>query len=417
MSYTDIGHPNQITGRHTGPDDRKPVFQFLLVKLASRCNINCTYCYWFRDAEVYKKPAVFTKDAEDAFCKRLEEHIREHDLKEFLIIFHGGEPLLFPKHRFVTFQKKLDAIEERTGCMLPRGVSTNAILIDEEWAKILKEYNINVSVSIDGPPEIHDKYRIDMKGKGSHADTIAGVENLTKAGIEPGFISVCNPDTDPAVLLKYVVEELGVKNFDVLPPDATHEDNPPPIHDYFIKLFDTWYDNYAVQGVRISTIDAMIQGLIGDPSGADTIGLGPIETVTLMTDGTLEPLDVLRIIGDGSTKTDVNVATHSIQDVQKDLRWSTAYQASLDLCDTCKACEYFDCCGGGHLAQRWSNEKQYDNPSVYCESWKKIFDHMWNRISPTLVLEPDGPIDEYDEDMEEFSGEPDGKAPARPPGR
>jgi len=386
MSLTEIGHPNQYPGMRGNEEADRPVFQFLLVKLASRCNINCTYCYWFRDAEVYKKPAVFTKDAEDAFCKRLEEHINEYGLEEFLIIYHGGEPLLFPKHRFITLQKKLDAIEERTGCMLSRGVSTNAMLIDEEWAKILKDHDISVSVSIDGPAEIHDKYRLDMKGKGTHAQTLAGVENLRRVGIEPGFISVCNPDTDPEVLLRYVVDELGVKNFDILPPDATHEDNPPPIHDYCIKLFDVWYDDYAKKDVRISTLDAMIQGLIGEPSGADTIGLGPIETVTLMTDGTMEPLDVLRIIGDGSTKTDINVFDQPIQDVQNDLRWRTAFEASMELCDTCKACEYFDCCGGGHLAQRWSNEKQYDNPSVYCESWKKIFDHIWKRLSPTLVL-------------------------------
>jgi len=386
MSLTEIGHPNQYPGMRGNEEADRPVFQFLLVKLASRCNINCTYCYWFRDAEVYKKPAVFTKDAEDAFCKRLEEHINEYGLEEFLIIYHGGEPLLFPKHRFITLQKKLDAIEERTGCMLSRGVSTNAMLIDEEWAKILKDHDISVSVSIDGPAEIHDKYRLDMKGKGTHAQTLAGVENLKKVGIEPGFISVCNPDTDPEVLLRYVVDELGVKNFDILPPDATHEDNPPPIHDYYIKLFDVWYDDYAEKDVRISTLDAMIQGLIGEPSGADTIGLGPIETVTLMTDGTMEPLDVLRIIGDGSTKTDINVFDQPIQDVQNDLRWRTAFEAGMELCDTCKACEYFDCCGGGHLAQRWSNEKQYDNPSVYCESWKKIFDHIWKRLSPTLVL-------------------------------
>lgn len=412
MSLADIGHPNQITGLHSGPNDERPVFQFLLVKLASRCNINCTYCYWFRDAEVHKKPAVFTKDAEDAFCKRLEEHITENHLEEFLIIYHGGEPLLFPKHRFITLQKKLDAIEERTGCALPRGVSTNAMLIDDQWAKILKEYNITVSVSIDGPKEIHDKYRIDLKGKGSHAETIAGVETLRRAGIEPGFISVCNPETDPEVLLRYVVDTLGVKSFDVLPPDATHEDDPPPIHDYFIKLFDVWYDEYAAQGVRISTLDAMIQGMIGDPSGADTIGLGPIETVTLMTDGTMEPLDVLRIIGNGSTKTDVSVMNSSIQDVQTDLRWKTAYDASLELCDTCKACEYFDCCGGGHLAQRWSDEKQYDNPSVYCDSWKAIFDHMWKRISPTLLLQQDVPLERKQGARLPLSEPESGRAPA-----
>jgi len=52
--------------------DETPVFTFVLVKLASRCNINCTYCYWFRDADVYRKPAVLTVYAEDAFCQRLE---------------------------------------------------------------------------------------------------------------------------------------------------------------------------------------------------------------------------------------------------------------------------------------------------------------------------------------------------------
>ena len=87
--------------------DAPHAFTFVLVKLASRCNINCTYCYWFRDAEVYKKPALLTLEAEDAFCLRLEEHIREFKLNNFLLVLHGGEPLLFPKRRFAALQKKL----------------------------------------------------------------------------------------------------------------------------------------------------------------------------------------------------------------------------------------------------------------------------------------------------------------------
>ena len=177
-------------------------------------------------------------------------------------------------------------------------------------------------------------------------------------------------------------------------------------------MFDVWYDKYAEQGVRIATLDAMIQGLMGEQSSADTIGLGPIDTVTLMTDGTLEPLDVLRIIGDGSTKTEINVATHAIQDVQQDLRWSTAYEASLNLCDTCKACEYFDCCGGGHLAQRWSNERQYNNPSVYCDSWKKIFGHMWTRLAPTMVVEQFVDSDDMEDEFVDQEASPqDGPRP------
>ena len=364
-----------------------PVFTFLLVKLASRCNIQCTYCYWFRDADVYKKPAVLTIEAEDGFCRRLEEHINEFGLDQFTIVFHGGEPLLFPKHRFVTLQKKLAAIEERTGCAVARGVCTNAMLIDEEWADILNEHAVDVSVSLDGPPDIHDKYRIDFKGHGTHADTIRGLKLLRAKGMQPGMIVVCNPKEDAKRVLSYVVDELGVTHFDVLPPDANHNDNPPPIADYFITLFDAWYDKYAAKGVRISTLDAMIQGLLGDLSVSDTIGLGPIDTVTLMTDGSLEPLDVLRIAGQGFTKTDSSVLRNGLQDVQRDPRWREAFDASTRLCETCRQCEYLDSCGGGHLAQRWSPERNYDNPSVYCESWKRIFEHIWRRISPTLVLD------------------------------
>ena len=397
--------PNELLMRQFGSAnthvDDKPVFNFVLVKLASRCNIACTYCYWFRDNEVYNKPAVLTKDAEDAFCARLEAHIAEHGLEEFMLVFHGGEPLLFPKHRFVTFQDKLDKIAERTGCHIDRGVSTNAILIDEEYAEILKKYEVSVSVSIDGPVEIHDTYRIDFKGLGTHAATVRGIETLRAAGHEPGIISVCNPATDPEKLLRYVVDELGVKSFDILPPDATHADNPPAIDDYFTRLFDVWYEKYAGLGVRITTLDAMITGTMGGMSCSDTIGLGPIDTLTLMTDGTLEPLDVLRITGDGSTKTDTGVFTHSLQDAQQDQRWLGAYNASLELCETCKACEYMDACGGGHLAQRWSPERQYDNPSVYCESWKKIFGHIWQRLSPTMILNLETPADDAPEGQAE----------------
>lgn len=386
MANPEIAHHMPMKSNES-PSDGPPVFNFVLVKLASRCNIACTYCYWFRDSEVYNKPAVLTVEAEDAFCKRLEEHIVENELDFFLLVYHGGEPLLFPKHRFIKLQEKLNAIEERTGATIERGVSTNAMLIDPEYADILAKYGVTVSVSIDGPPEIHDSYRIDFKGKGTHAQTLQGIENLRKAGIEPGIISVCNPATDPEKLVDYVVNELGVNGFDILPPDATHADNPPPIDAYFIKLFDVWFDKYAAKGVRISTLDAMITGLMGGMACSDTVGYGPVETLTLMTDGTLEPLDVLRITGNGSTKTDSSVLLNSIQDAQRDPRWAGAYEASLSLCETCRKCEYMDACGGGHLSQRWSPDNGYDNPSVYCQSWKNIFDHIWKRISPTIVLD------------------------------
>jgi uncharacterized protein len=126
------------------------------------------------------------------------------------------------------------------------------------------------------------------------------------------------------------------------------------------------------------------------------VGLGAVDIVTLMTDGSLEPLDVLRIAGDGSTKSDASVHHNALQDAQNDPRWRDAFDASLRPCEICQKCEYLDACGGGHLAQRWSSERKFDNPSVYCESWKRILGHMWGRISPTLILDYRVAADRYD---------------------
>ena len=68
-------------------------------------------------------------------------------------VFHGGEPLLFPKRRFDALQKKLRDIEQRTGCVIKRGVTTNGILVDEEWVELFKTHDVDVTVSLDGPAD------------------------------------------------------------------------------------------------------------------------------------------------------------------------------------------------------------------------------------------------------------------------
>jgi uncharacterized protein len=403
MSQIDISRDTQ-DAQARFPTREPPILNFLLVKLAARCNIKCTYCYWFRDADVYKKPATLTLDSEQAFCRRLEEHIKSFALEEFVIIFHGGEPLLFPKQRFIDFQHRLSGIAERTGCAIQCGITTNATLIDAEWAKILRDHAVDVTISLDGPPDIHDKNRIGFKGEGTYADTLRGVQFLRAAGIEPGLIAVCDPSTDPERVLSHVVDDLGISRFNILPPDAKHGDDPPPISDYFIKLFDAWYDRYAARGVRISTLDSMVRGLSGGLSLTDTIGIGETATVTLMTDGSLEALDVLRIIGDGSTRSDTNIHKNKLHEVQSEPRWRAIFDTSLKLCDQCLKCEYLDACGGGHLSQRWSPERNFDNPSVYCDSWKRIFDHLWQRMAPTLILGERSEFVEQAIDVDQFPG-------------
>ena len=66
--------------------------------------------------------------------------------------------------------------------------------------------------------------------------------------------------------------------------------------------------------------------------------------------------------------------------------WLEAYHASLNLCDTWNACEYRQVCGGGRINHRWSAERRYENPSVYCEDLKEIFGHIRERVAPKVEL-------------------------------
>jgi uncharacterized protein len=367
-----------------------PVFDYLLLKLAARCNLDCTYCYWFQDSSVYEKPKVLTREVELAVVAKVEEHINRHKLSQFSILFHGGEPLLFGKARMVHLCDDLRRVENATSCKIDLSITTNGVLIDDEWAAVFRYFGISPTLSLDGPKDINDARRQDHVGRGSYEKVVRGLELLRKHEIEPGILAVCDPSSDPDKIASHFIDSLRIRRFDVLVPDATHSSSRRSISGYYRRLFDLWYDDYSHRGVEIRYLRAIMKGLLGGDSHLESIGFGPIQTCAVLTDGSLEPLDVLRIAGYGSTRTNVSILTHTFQDVQDDPVWRRAFEAASNLCQTCKECEYLQACGGGFLPHRWSNDRGYDNPSAYCHDLKEIFDHVWNRMADSIEMVVDG---------------------------
>src|ERR1700760_4282954 len=87
----------------------QPISQ-LLVKVAARCNIDCSYCYWFRDASVYDKPKLMSDDVLRQLLIRIEEHVLANALVDLPIVLHGGEPLLWGVENFHRFAEAFEAI-------------------------------------------------------------------------------------------------------------------------------------------------------------------------------------------------------------------------------------------------------------------------------------------------------------------
>src|SRR5215468_7933093 len=107
----------------------QPIAQ-LLIKVAARCNIDCSYCYWFRDASVYDKPKLMSDEVSQQLLRRIDEHLTRHGLADFPIVLHGGEPLLWGVENFHRFAAGCEAITSRVGCDIPIAVTTNGVLID-----------------------------------------------------------------------------------------------------------------------------------------------------------------------------------------------------------------------------------------------------------------------------------------------
>ncbi len=373
---------SDIPGIHGTP----AVIWNLVVKVAARCNIDCSYCYWFRDPSVYEAPKLMSELVANQLLFRVKEHILRYSLPEFYMVLHGGEPLLWGRANFESFAEKCRRIKDETGCPVRVAATTNGILIDEEWLDCFQRNDIGVTVSIDGPAHVHDVHRKTFAGGPTHALVERAIRLLESREMPFGVLAVCNPAFEAKEYFDYF-SSIGASQYDILFPDSNFEGKRNNIANFYSDLFDLWLAaNQKERTVRIRTVEAMLSGLIGGTSESEAIGYGSEELCTILTDGSIEPLDVLRIAGDASTRTNCNVFDNALQDIVSEPRWKAARDASLNLCEKCRKCKFMAGCGGGYLPHRYSKENGYSNPSVYCDDLYATFEHMQGAIEKHLYI-------------------------------
>jgi uncharacterized protein len=363
----------------------QPISQ-LLVKVATRCNIDCSYCYWFRDAAVYDKPKLMSASVLRQLLLRIEEHVAEHGLVELPIVLHGGEPLLWGVENFAHFAQACAGITARTGCAIPIAVTTNGVLIDEPWLDCFEANDISVAISLDGPAHIHDLHRKTFQGGGTHAAVERAARLLLSRDISVSALAVCNPAYPPQHYVDFFAD-CGITHYDIMIPDATVDEKPHPITAFYNGLFDLWLAaNRGRPAVNIRIITDMVAALLGSDSPTEGVGYNPVELCTVMTDGSVEAHDVLRIAGDGFTQTAFNIFEHALDEVRNEPRWQAAREASINLAAKCRACEFMHACGGGYLPHRFSKGNGYDNPSVYCDDLYAMFENMQTVLERHLYV-------------------------------
>jgi uncharacterized protein len=369
-------------------------FHTFLWKIASRCNLNCSYCYVYHlaDSRWRMQPALMTVETARSIARRMRDHLLAHDKDSASIIFHGGEPLLGGRSHLAQLLDVIGAAFEGSGIDLSLGLQTNLIPFDAEIGELLRERNVTVGVSIDGPPDVNDRHRLDHHGRGSAATVTEKLALLTSPRFRPifsGFLSVIDPTSDPVKVIDYL-SSFHPPSIDFLLPLDTHERlpfgmrepcGPSPHGPWLIKAFDRWLSLTPPQPVRI--FDNIIALLCGAPSQVENLGLTPVDLIVVETNGEIEAVDSLKATYEGSTKLGFDVHAHSFDTVAAHAA-VVARQAGLNgLCERCRRCEIVGTCGGGYLPHRYSAERGFDNPSVYCATLYALIHH----IRQTLVRE------------------------------
>jgi uncharacterized protein len=375
------------------PDDPKCLMA--VVKIAGRCNINCTYCYMYNlgDSTSMLQPKKMSDETVIQLMQRVKEHCQRHAIERFTFVLHGGEPLLAGKEFFRFFVASArQYLAPHTRPLF--GLQTNGMLLDEDWCTLLGELGISIGVSIDGTKEAHDMYRLDFKGEGTYDRVIAGlhIAQQSKAlAHPPGVLCVQNIDADPIGVYE-AFKALGVPDADFLMPDHTHDTPPPAQHyqksphpyaDWLIQIFDRWFAETETP-IRIRFFEFIVGTVLGGNYEFDSLGFNKNELLVIETNGSIEALDVLKACGDGFTKNGAHVATHSFDDaMQTDLARLYHY-SHQQLPRQCSVCPVREICGGGYVPHRYSSRNGFNNPSVYCHDLLKLITHIQNAVIDAL---------------------------------
>lgn len=359
-----------------------PALQFTL-KVTSRCNLACTYCYVYaKGDETWRAQPRFMSDEVLAqTVRRIREHCVQVGQTQADIVFHGGEPTLIGAARFAQWCATIrGGLEDLVRVRLT--IQTNATLLDDRWARVLRENDVTVGVSVDGPPEVHDAARVDHAGRGSHAAVLAGLDLLRRAGVPYNLLSVVNLDHEPLAIHRHLTS-LGASSISYLMPDQTHlsigavraQHGQTPVAGFLGAILQHWW-THDLMSTTVQPFKEMARAILGGVTAVDYLGNRPYNYVFIEPDGAVEGLDVLRICQPGMASTGLNVRDHAFAEIAElsPLHRRVLFDG-LPLPGGCLACPEASTCAGGYVPHRFDGSG-FDQPSAWCADLLSLFGQL-----------------------------------------
>ncbi len=366
--------------------------QSFVVKTHSLCNLNCSYCYEYNMGNTsWKfKPKKLSLETFSKLCDRIKEQCDEFPnyKPEIHISFHGGEPCL-RKPDFFDNAIRIAKLKLSKYCKLDFGMQSNGTLLTKKHLDVFKRHRMTVGISLDGYKEANDRHRLDKRGKSTFDKVVNSIKLLCSPEYKEvfgGVLCVLDINNSPKKMYDFF-KNLNIPFLDILEPEGNWVTLPPnkknfnetSYADWFIEFFDIWFNSKKQFYLR--RFDEIIEMLIGGNGRVEYFGTEPVNLITIATDGDYEAVDQIKSAYDGAEKLNLNVYTHSLNEARKSKLIKERLETENALSSICKQCNYKLSCGGGYFPHRYGINNNYNNPSIYCEDYKKFFSHVEKRIT------------------------------------
>lgn len=353
------------------------------------CNLACSYCFFLAKEALYPGSKFRMSD------KVLENYIRQlieaHHSSQVTIAWQGGEPTLMG----IDFYRRAIELQEKyrkPGISFENTMQTNGTLLDDEWCRFFKENNFLIGISIDGPRELHDAYRVDKKGNGTFDQVMKGLRLLQKHGVEYNVLTTVNrANADyPLEVYRFLRDEAGTDWMQFIPVvERINEEGhtlyqrgdtvsnrsvqPEQFGSFLNRIFDEWVRN-DVGKIFVQTFEASVRRWLGMPSGMcvfeETCGTG----LALEHNGDLYSCDHF-------VEPDYLLGNIMEKEISELAALEKQYRFGQDKCDTlpqvCRECEVLFACQGECPKNRFLTTPAGETGLNYlCEGWKAFFRHI-----------------------------------------
>ena len=200
----------------TDPQAAPPSFHLLAKPSGSTCNLDCTYCFFLSKEALYPDDA--SRMPEDILEQYIAQLLQSHRTPEVTVAWQGGEPTLMGLD---FFRRSVELVQQyrQPGQQVQYTMQTNGVLLDDQWCAFLKQHDFLVGLSVDGPADLHDTYRVNRGGNGTHRQVMKGLAALRRQGVEVNIlctVHAANADHG-ALVYRYFRDELGARWMQFIP--------------------------------------------------------------------------------------------------------------------------------------------------------------------------------------------------------